>query len=126
MSLTDNPIAEVRAAKCILESLGLRSGGVQLISCPTCGRCELDLINIVKDLETKLAAKEYKQSTQPLKVAVMGCVVNGPGEAKEADLGVAFGKGGGILFSQGKIVKKVLVKDCVQILLREINLRRAH
>ena len=126
VSLTDNPIAEVRAAKCILESLGLRSGGVQLISCPTCGRCELDLINIVKDLETKLAAKEYKQSTQPLKVAVMGCVVNGPGEAKEADLGVAFGKGGGILFSQGKIVKKVLVKDCVQILLREINLRRAH
>ncbi|MDP2927786.1 MAG: flavodoxin-dependent (E)-4-hydroxy-3-methylbut-2-enyl-diphosphate synthase [Candidatus Omnitrophota bacterium] len=124
VSLTDNPLEEVRAAKCILESLGLRSGGVQLISCPTCGRCELDLISIVKDLETKLAAKEYKQSAHPLKVAVMGCVVNGPGEAKEADLGVAFGKGGGILFSQGKIVKKVLVKNCVKTLLQEINSRK--
>jgi len=124
VSLTDNPLAEVRAAKCILESLGLRSGGVQLISCPTCGRCELDLVNIVKDLETKLAAKEYRPAARPLKVAVMGCVVNGPGEAKEADLGVAFGKGGGILFSQGKIVKKVLVKNCVKTLLQEINSRR--
>jgi (E)-4-hydroxy-3-methylbut-2-enyl-diphosphate synthase len=75
----------------------------------------------VKELETKLAAKEYQRSTPPLKIAVMGCVVNGPGEAKEADLGVAFGKGGGILFSQGKIVKKVLVKDCVKTLLREIK-----
>jgi len=126
VSLTDNPTEEVRAAKCILESLGLRSGGVQVISCPTCGRCELDLISMVKDLETKLAAKEYKQSTHPLKVAVMGCVVNGPGEAKEADLGVAFGKGAGVLFSRGKMIKKVLAKDCVQALLKEINLRRAH
>ncbi len=126
VSLTDNPIEEVRVAKCILESLGLRRGGVQLISCPTCGRCEIDLINIVKDLENKLAAKEYKQSAHSLKVAIMGCVVNGPQEAKEADLGVAFGKGGGILFSQGKIVKKVLAKDCVQTLLKEINSRREH
>ncbi|MDP2831489.1 MAG: flavodoxin-dependent (E)-4-hydroxy-3-methylbut-2-enyl-diphosphate synthase [Candidatus Omnitrophota bacterium] len=125
VSLTDNPIEEVRAAKCILESLGLRRGGVQLISCPTCGRCEIDLISIVKDLENKLAIKEYKQSARSLKVAIMGCVVNGPQEAKEADLGVAFGKGGGILFSQGKIVKKVLAKDCVQILLKEINSRHA-
>jgi (E)-4-hydroxy-3-methylbut-2-enyl-diphosphate synthase len=125
VSLTDNPTEEVRAAKCILEFLGLRSGGVQVISCPTCGRCELDLISIVKDLETKLAAKEYQQSTHPLKVAVMGCVVNGPGEAKEADLGVAFGKGAGVLFSQGKMMKKVSAKNCVQALLKEINLRRA-
>jgi (E)-4-hydroxy-3-methylbut-2-enyl-diphosphate synthase len=121
VSLTDSPLQEVRAAKCILESLGLRSGAVQLISCPTCGRCELDLISMVKELETKLAAKEYQHSTPPLKIAVMGCVVNGPGEAKEADLGVAFGKGGGILFSQGKIVRKILVKDCVKTLLREIK-----
>jgi (E)-4-hydroxy-3-methylbut-2-enyl-diphosphate synthase len=124
VSLTDNPTEEVRAAKCILESLGLRSGGVQVISCPTCGRCELDLINMVKDLETKLAAKEYKQSAQPLKVAVMGCVVNGPGEAKEADLGVAFGQGAGVLFSRGKMVKKILIKDCVKVLLQEIRLRK--
>ncbi|MCX5694059.1 MAG: flavodoxin-dependent (E)-4-hydroxy-3-methylbut-2-enyl-diphosphate synthase [Candidatus Omnitrophica bacterium] len=126
VSLTDNPVEEVRAAKAILESLGLRSAGVQVISCPTCGRCELDLISIVKDLETKMAANKYKQSVNPLKVAVMGCVVNGPGEAKEADLGVAFGKGSGILFSHGKIVKKILVKNCVKTLIQQINLRRGH
>ena len=126
VSLTDNPTEEVRVAKCILESLGLRCGGIQVISCPTCGRCELDLISIVKDLETKLSAEEYSQFAPPLKVAVMGCVVNGPGEAKEADLGVAFGKGGGILFSQGRIARKVLIKDCVQTLLREIKSRKVH
>jgi (E)-4-hydroxy-3-methylbut-2-enyl-diphosphate synthase len=124
VSLTDDPIEEVRAAKCILESLGLRKAGVQLISCPTCGRCELDLISIVKDLETKLSGRDYKQLSRPLKVAVMGCVVNGPGEAKEADLGIAFGRGAGILFSEGKMVKKIPAKDCVQTLLREIKLRR--
>jgi (E)-4-hydroxy-3-methylbut-2-enyl-diphosphate synthase len=123
VSLTDNPIEEVRAARGILESIGLASPGVQVISCPTCGRCELDLISIVKDLEAKLAVKNYKQFCPPLRVAVMGCVVNGPGEAKEADLGVAFGKGAGVLFSRGKMVKKILVKDCVKVLLREINLR---
>ena len=121
VSLTDNPTEEVRAAKCILESLGLRSGGVQLISCPTCGRCELDLISIVKDLEAKLAAKEYKQSGHPLKVAVMGCVVNGPGEAKEADLGVAFGKQEGLLFKKGKPIKKMAAANCARILLEEIK-----
>ncbi|HNW39058.1 MAG TPA: flavodoxin-dependent (E)-4-hydroxy-3-methylbut-2-enyl-diphosphate synthase [Candidatus Omnitrophota bacterium] len=122
VSLTDNPVEEVIAAKCILESLGLRRGGVQLISCPTCGRCEINLISIVKELENALAAKTYEQLARPLKIAVMGCVVNGPGEAKEADLGVAFGRGAGVLFARGKIVKKVLVKDCVQTLLKEINL----
>ena len=126
VSLTDNPAEEVRAAQCILESLGLRSGGIQVISCPTCGRCEIDLISIVKDLENKLAAKEYKQFVYPFKVAVMGCVVNGPGEAKEADLGIAFGQGAGVLFSQGKMIKKVLVKDCVRTLLQEIKSRRRH
>jgi (E)-4-hydroxy-3-methylbut-2-enyl-diphosphate synthase len=131
VSLTDSPLAEVRAANSILESLGLVNPGVTVISCPTCGRCELGLINIVKDLEIKLAAKKYKQFGCSLKVAVMGCVVNGPGEAKEADLGVAFGKSGGILFSQGKIIKKILVKDCVKILLQEITsklntYRRSH
>jgi len=124
VSLTDNPLEEVRAARSILESLGLRSGGVQVISCPTCGRCELDLISIVKNLESKLEAQEYKQSAHPLKVAVMGCVVNGPGEAKEADIGIAFGKKEGLLFKKGKPVKKVAAADCVRVLLEEINLRR--
>ncbi|PIQ87856.1 MAG: 4-hydroxy-3-methylbut-2-en-1-yl diphosphate synthase [Candidatus Omnitrophica bacterium CG11_big_fil_rev_8_21_14_0_20_43_6] len=122
VSLTDHPTEEVRAARGILESLNLASPGVQVISCPTCGRCEIDLISIVKGLEAKLAAKDYKKFYPPLRVAVMGCVVNGPGEAKEADLGVAFGRGAGILFSRGKMVKKILEKDCVKTLLREIKL----
>lgn len=122
VSLTDKPQEEVRAAKCILESLGLSQSSVRVISCPTCGRCEVDLVNIVKDLEDKLTAKEYQKLKHPLEVAVMGCVVNGPGEAKEADLGVAFGKGQGILFSHGKIVKKISAQDCVKILLKEIKL----
>ena len=121
VSLTANPVEEVRAAQCILESLGLRSKGVQLISCPTCGRCELDLISIVKDLENKLAAKEYKESAYPLKVAVMGCVVNGPGEAKEADIGVAFGKQEGLIFKKGKPIKKVSAGNCARVLLAEIK-----
>ncbi|MDD5107975.1 MAG: flavodoxin-dependent (E)-4-hydroxy-3-methylbut-2-enyl-diphosphate synthase [Candidatus Omnitrophica bacterium] len=123
VSLTDEPIEEVRAAKCILESLGLYQPAVGVISCPTCGRCEVDLINIVKDLEAKLTIEDKK--SKPLKVAVMGCIVNGPGEAKEADLGVAFGKNQGILFSHGRIVKKISAKDCVKVLLEEIhNIRR--
>lgn len=121
VSLTDEPQEEVRAAKCILESLGLFKSKVRLISCPTCGRCEVDLIKMVKVLEDKLASKEYMSIKKPLEVAVMGCVVNGPGEAKEADLGVAFGKGSGILFSRGRIVKKVPAKDCVKILLQKIK-----
>ncbi|MDD5120220.1 MAG: flavodoxin-dependent (E)-4-hydroxy-3-methylbut-2-enyl-diphosphate synthase [Candidatus Omnitrophica bacterium] len=124
VSLTDNPVEEVKAAKCILESLGFYSCGVQIISCPTCGRCEVDLIKIVKELENELAGWKRKRSQDPLKIAVMGCVVNGPQEAKGADLGVAFGKNEGMLFSRGKIVKKVLAKDCVRILLREVKLRR--
>ena len=121
VSLTDNPIAEVRAGQCILESLGLRSGGIQLISCPTCGRCEVDLVNIMKELKEGL---EHLNSTGPvvnLKVAVMGCVVNGPGEAQEADIGVAFGRKEGLLFKQGKPLKKVAAVDCVRVLLEEIK-----
>ena len=121
VSLTDNPIAEVRAAKCILVSLGLCSGGVQLISCPTCGRCEVNLIKIVKDLEKSLSTIDYRLSTRQLKVAVMGCVVNGPGEAKEADIGVAFGKQEGLLFKKGKPIKKVAAVDCARVLLEEIE-----
>lgn len=121
VSLTDNPVEEVRAAKCILESLGLRSGGVQVISCPTCGRCEVNLVNIVKELENKLAHLDGTKFIGGLKVAVMGCVVNGPGEAKEADIGVAFGKKDGLLFKKGKPVKKVAAADCARVLLEEIK-----
>jgi (E)-4-hydroxy-3-methylbut-2-enyl-diphosphate synthase len=126
VSLTDDPVEEVRAARGILESLGLSIPGVQVISCPTCGRCELNLIGVVKDLEAKLASEDYQKFYPPLKVAVMGCVVNGPGEAKEADLGVAFGQGSGILFANGRVIKKISARDCVQTLLREINSRRKH
>jgi len=124
VSLTDNPVEEVRAAECILESLGKSHPAVGVISCPTCGRCEVDLINVVKELEAKLAGEKHKQTGDSLKVAVMGCVVNGPGEAKEADLGIAFGKNHGILFSRGKIVKKISVKDSARVLLEEIKARR--
>jgi len=121
VSLTEKPIEEVRAAKCILESLGLRSFGPQVISCPTCGRCKVNLVGIVKELESKLADRNYVQLSRPLKLAIMGCVVNGPGEAKEADIGVAFGKGQGVLFEHGKIVRKIAPKDCVRIVLRELK-----
>jgi (E)-4-hydroxy-3-methylbut-2-enyl-diphosphate synthase len=124
VSLTDNPIEEVRAAKSILESLGLGGGGVQVISCPTCGRCEVNLIDIVKELEGKLVCLDNTNSTRNLKVAVMGCVVNGPGEAKEADIGVAFGEKEGLLFRKGKPVKKVAAADCARVLLEEIKTRR--
>jgi len=124
VSLTDNPIEEVRVAKCILESLGLRHSGPQIISCPTCGRCEVNLVDIVKELENKIAIQAKSNPLDNFKVAVMGCVVNGPGEAKQADIGVAFGRKVGILFKHGKIVKKIAAKDCVRVLLKEINLRR--
>lgn len=126
VSLTADPLEEVKAAKGILESLGLSAPGVQVISCPTCGRCELDLVGIVKDLEARLGREEYRQFSPALKVAVMGCVVNGPGEAKEADLGIAFGKQSGILFLNGKPVKKIPARACVPTLLREINSRRKY
>ena len=120
ISLTAAPREEIKVAQYILESLGLRNFGHQIISCPTCGRCEVDLVRIVADLEKKLSAQSYKQSARPLKVAVMGCVVNGPGEAKEADIGVAFGKQQGLLFKNGKPVKKISYKNCVDVLVSEL------
>lgn len=119
VSLTDEPKQEVAAAKTILEAVGLRSFGPQIISCPTCGRCEVDLEKIVAELSKRLSTKDYRLSA-PLKVAVMGCVVNGPGEALEADLGVAFGKKEGLLFKKGKPVKKISPDKCVEILAEEI------
>ena len=121
VSLTERPIEEVRAAKCILESLGLRKSGYQIISCPTCGRCEVDLIKIVKELEDRLSVVDYRLPARPVKLAVMGCVVNGPGEAKEADIGVAFGKKEGLLFRRGKAERKISFKQCAKVLLEEMK-----
>ncbi len=133
VSLTEEPAEEVRAAKAILESVGLRASRYQIISCPTCGRCEVNLIKIVKELESRLSAipatniggsasgGNDQGSTRPMKLAIMGCVVNGPGEAKEADIGIAFGRGQGLLFKKGKAIKKVSFKECVDILLKEIK-----
>ncbi|MFA5350118.1 MAG: flavodoxin-dependent (E)-4-hydroxy-3-methylbut-2-enyl-diphosphate synthase [Candidatus Omnitrophota bacterium] len=121
VSLTERPTEEVRAAKCILESLALSSFGPQVISCPTCGRCKVNLVGIVKELESKLSAIDYKLFPRPVKLAIMGCVVNGPGEAKEADIGVAFGRNEGVLFRHGKIIRKITPGDCVRILLRELK-----
>lgn len=120
VSLTDQPRQEVYVAKFILESLGLRYFGPEIISCPTCGRCEVDLIKIVKNLENKLSAIRYPLSTRPPKVAVMGCVVNGPGEAKDADIGVAFGKEDGLLFKNGRIIRKVSFNNCADVLVKDI------
>ena len=121
ISLTDKPAHEVSTAKIILESLELRNFGPEIISCPTCGRCEVDLIRIVRQLEGRLSAINYKLPSRAVKVAVMGCVVNGPGEAKEADIGVAFGKREGLLFKKGKSIRKVSLSDCVDVLLKEIS-----
>lgn len=107
VSLTANPIEEVRVAYQILQSLGLRSTGVEVISCPTCSRTKVNLIKIVDELEAALSKVQNKNTKKNIKIAVMGCVVNGPGEAKEADFGIAGGIGEGILFQKGKIICKV-------------------
>lgn len=116
VSLTGDPIQEIHVAKDILKALKIREEGIEIISCPTCGRCEVDLIPIVKKVE-----KYVQNISKPLKVAIMGCVVNGPGEAKEADLGIAAGKSSGVLFKKGRIIRKVNEKDFVRILLDEIK-----
>lgn len=116
VSLTGDPVHEVRAAYEILKSLGLRQRGVEIISCPTCGRTQIDLIAIAGEVEERLAALD-----KPLKVAVMGCVVNGPGEAKHADVGIAGGKGGGLIFRKGKVIRKVKEELLVEELIKEID-----
>jgi (E)-4-hydroxy-3-methylbut-2-enyl-diphosphate synthase len=116
VSLTGNPVEEVRAANEILKSLGLREYGPTLVSCPTCGRTSIDLIALADKVEQKLATIK-----KPMKVAVMGCVVNGPGEAKEADIGVAGGKGQGIIFRKGEIIKKVSEEELLPEFFKEIE-----
>lgn len=108
VSLTENPVEEIKVAKEILKVLGLVKG-VEIVSCPTCGRTEIDLISLAKKVE-----KEFGNMKRDIKIAVMGCVVNGPGEAREADYGVAGGKGEGLLFKKGKIIKKVKEEDIIR------------
>lgn len=116
VSLTGDPVEEVKVGKEILKSLGLCEYGPTLISCPTCGRCNINLEPIARAVEEKL-----KEVRSPLKVAVMGCVVNGPGEAREADLGIAGGKEQGILFCKGEIIRKVPEGELIQALFDEID-----
>lgn len=116
VSLTDDPVKEVRAAKDILKSVGLRTGGVRLVSCPTCGRTRINLIEIAKEVERAL-----EDCDKDITVAVMGCAVNGPGEAKEADIGIAGGDGCGLIFKKGEILRKVPEQELVSELLREIE-----
>lgn len=116
VSLTAAPVEEVRAAYSILKALNLRSHGPLLISCPTCGRTSVDLIRVASEVETAL--REIKE---PIRVAVMGCAVNGPGEAREADFGLAGGQGEFLIFRQGRIIRKVPEDQAVQALLQEIR-----
>ncbi len=115
VTLTSDPIEEIYVAKDILQSLGLRNFGINLVSCPTCGRTEIPLIDIATEVE-----KEISHLNLNISVAVMGCVVNGPGEAKEADIGIAGGKGKGIIFKKGEILKTCDEKDLKDELLKEI------
>jgi (E)-4-hydroxy-3-methylbut-2-enyl-diphosphate synthase len=114
VSLTGSPLQEVRVAYEILKALKLRTRGPLIISCPTCGRCDINILPIVNTLERELASL-----SRHLTIAVMGCAVNGPGEAREADLGVAGGKGGGVLFKRGKIIKRLKEKELVSALIKE-------
>lgn len=118
VSLTTDPVEEVRSAKAILKTLGLRSGGIEVVSCPTCGRTQIDLISLAEKVE-----KMVEKYPLDLKLAVMGCIVNGPGEAKEADLGIAGGKGEGLLIKSGEVVKKVPESQLLAVLEEELQER---
>lgn len=120
VSLTGPPVEEIRSAKAILRTLGLRKKGVEVVSCPTCGRTEIDLIRLANQVEQMVENLSAQKTSLNLKVAVMGCPVNGPGEAREADLGIAGGKGVGLLFRKGQIVKKVPEEKLLSCLQEEL------
>jgi len=116
VSLTDDPVREIETARQILKSLGLISGGLDIISCPTCARTQADLVALVKELEERTGHIQKN-----LKIAVMGCAVNGPGEAREADLGIACGKNGGLLFKKGKVIETIPEDQMISRLVEEIE-----
>ena len=116
VSLTDDTVKEVEAGYAILKATGNYQRGVQIISCPTCGRTKIDLIGIAKEAEKRLAKVD-----KPLRVAIMGCVVNGPGEAREADIGIAGGDGVGLIFKKGEIIRKVPEDKLLDELMAEID-----
>ncbi len=116
VSLTDDPVEEVYAAKDILKALGMGDGGVRFVSCPTCGRTKIDLISLAREAEERL-----RDCDKNITVAVMGCIVNGPGEAKEADIGIAGGDGMGLIFKKGEIICKVPESELIDRLLEEVD-----
>lgn len=116
VSLTGDPVKEVKAGYLILRSAGVRKSGVEIVSCPTCGRCCVDLESVARDVESRLP-----RTMKYLKVAIMGCVVNGPGEARESDIGIAFGETGGVVFKHGKKLASLPVQEAVSLLIEEIE-----
>jgi (E)-4-hydroxy-3-methylbut-2-enyl-diphosphate synthase len=116
VSLTRDPVDEVRVGFEILKALKLRERGPEIVSCPTCGRCAIDLVGVVERVESAMLTK-----TKPVRLAIMGCVVNGPGEAREADIGIAGGKGYGVLFKKGKVIRKVPEDKLVETLFEEVE-----
>ena len=114
-SLTASPLEEIKSAKLILRTLGLRKGGIEVVSCPTCGRTRIDLIGLANQVEDMV-----QDIDKDIKVAVMGCAVNGPGEAKEADIGIAGGVGEGLIIKKGEVLRKVPEAELVNELRREL------
>ena len=116
VSLTGAPVEEIASAKLILKTLGLRQGGISVVSCPTCGRTQIDLIGLAGKVEKMVTKYDLD-----IKVAVMGCVVNGPGEAREADIGIAGGKGEGLLIKKGEVIKKIPEEQLLDTLEDELK-----
>jgi (E)-4-hydroxy-3-methylbut-2-enyl-diphosphate synthase len=115
VSLTGDPVEEIKSAKIILKTLGYRKGGVEVVSCPTCGRTQINLIKLATEVEEMVADIDLD-----IKVAVMGCAVNGPGEAREADIGIAGGRGEGLLIKHGEIIRKVPEEELLNVLREEL------
>ena len=119
VSLTGDPVEEIFVAREILKSLKLLKGGIEIISCPTCGRTNVNLIKAAEEIEARIRSIKVRR---PMKLAVMGCAVNGPGEAKEADLGIAGGQGEFLLFIKGKVIRKIPQESVIEELIKEIEI----
>lgn len=116
VSLTGDPVEEVKVGRQLLKSLGIIQNEITIVSCPTCGRCKIDLIRIVNQVEKKLG-----KLRKPIKIAIMGCAVNGPGEARDADIGIAGGVGSALLFKKGQIIKKIKEEEILEVLVEEVG-----